>query len=194
MAQFDSTILLYAIYVAFVYACLALGATAYRQIVDNLELLKINLGEDIYFLYDPMSFLIVAVLIVVFGILGFLALYIWEPIILAYVIPLAVGVNIVQIALRAHFQRLIVRTGGIVGRNIFNGKLEAVGYEQVLMGEVEREWMWDCVTLHYAHPTDKGQVQRFRRRLSHKSTSRVVTILESSTDAKIFRASQGARE
>ncbi len=185
--EFDQRIFLHALYVAFVYAVLAFGATWYRQTVDNMEIRKVHLGEDIYYTYDPLLLLVIAGLFVVFLIFAFLCLFVWNSTILAYVIPLAVLVNIFQISLRTHFQRMNIKTRGIVGRNVFSGKFEALEYSNVLLGEVQRDAFWDLLTLHYATPEKPREIRLFRRRVSHSARDRVIKIVESSTDARIFR-------
>ena len=45
--HFDTIIFYHALYVGFAYSMLAFGATYYRQVVDDLNLQEVSLGEDI---------------------------------------------------------------------------------------------------------------------------------------------------
>lgn len=191
MGNFDKQIFLYALYVAFVYSCLAFGATWYRQVVDNIEIRLIHLGEDRRFAYDPFYLVIVAVLIIVFLIFAALALYVWPARILGYVIPLAVLVNSVQIGIRTHFQRMRIKTQGIIGRNLFNGIFEAVAFSDVQWGEIEEDFLWDTVTVYYTPTGEADTLKKFRRRISRPMGRYLVQVLMSATDAKIFMSKRG---
>lgn len=188
MGNFDPRVLAYACFLAFIYALLALGATAYRQILDDFAAKEVKLGEDLDTSYDPFMILILS------GILFLTALFIWialawnEARIELYVVPLCLLINFLQFYYRMYQQRLQIKTLGLVGRTIFEEGWSLVRYEQIHLVEVEEDPIWDTVVMYYTDKTNATgkDVLEFRRRLTHAARKTLVEALKTRTDAKIF--------
>jgi len=117
--HFDTVIFYHALYVGFAYSMLAFGATYYRQVVDDLNLQEVSLGEDIASVeLTPVIWLSVGSFFFVFCIFAVIALIQSEGNIFLYVIPIACAINITQLLMRAHHQRLLIKTQGIIVRHL----------------------------------------------------------------------------
>ncbi|MBL7974685.1 MAG: hypothetical protein JNJ85_07215 [Candidatus Kapabacteria bacterium] len=150
-------------YVAFVYAVLAFGALAYRQIIDNQYIKTISLGEERYLLFDPRVFVVISVLFLFFSI--FVAIIISTkdvyyadvhntvPGLIYFVIPAVCIVSAVQLYLRAYWQRTSVRTGGIIIRRMLTEDVADIPFEDITKIHVQRESLW-CVVLFYTDSVD----------------------------------------
>jgi hypothetical protein len=155
--NFSSIVLFHASFVALTYAMLAYGASVYRRIVDNLAERTVQLGEDIHFGYDPFVLYALGVLSLLDIAFVYFVVYILpEAEVQYYVIPLALTINITQIAHRMHYQRLQIKTKGLVGKNIFAEDFQLIPYEELYLVEVERDSLWNAVTFYIAHaPTNE---------------------------------------
>lgn len=116
--HFDTIVFLHALYVGFVYSMLAFGATYYRQIVDDIDLEEVRLGEDIFLGFTPVIWLSVGAFFFVFCIFTVISLLQSEGNIFLYIIPIACSINIIQLLWRARNQRLMIKTNGIVIRHL----------------------------------------------------------------------------
>lgn len=116
--HFDTTVFLHAMYVGLVYSMLAFGATYYRQIVDDLDLQDISLGEDIHVCSTPAIWLSVGAFFCVLCIFALIALLQNEGNIFLYIVPIACTINIIQLLWRAKNQQLMVKTQGVVIRHL----------------------------------------------------------------------------
>lgn len=188
MGNFDPRVLAYAFFLAFIYALLALGATAYRQILDDFAAKDVKLGEDLDVSYDPFMMVILGGIVMLMALFTWIALAWNEARIELYVVPLCLLINFMQFYYRMYQQRLQIKTLGLVGRTIFEENWRLVRYDQIHLVEVEEDPIWDSVVMYY---TDKAEatgkdVLEFRRRLTHAARKELVEALQTRTDAKIF--------
>lgn len=192
MGNFDGTIFLHALYVTLAYATLAIGATFYRQILDNSDVKEVKLGEDLLYALDPLNVLWVVILCVTFVILVVWALYAVPAVTKYYVIPLAVGVNIVQLSYRMRHQRLQVKTLGCIGRSLFEERFKAIRYNNIHVVDVEESAFWYIVIVYYTEQTSDtdrnkpDEVKEFHRRISRFALDGFLQAIRSGSDAKIF--------
>ncbi len=183
MGNFDTTIFMHACYVAFVYALVAWGGTFYRQFLDDMDAKEgVRLGEDLFFAYDPLGVLLILVLCVFFCTFAALSLYVFPLEVRFYVIPLAFSVNVVQLGYRYHRQRFVVKTHGLVGKNIYlERRFRVVPYRAVKQVEFLREPIWDVLILHFYESDSQGTLVEMHRRFSRKTLARVLRTIESHT-------------
>jgi len=183
MGNFDFTIFMHACYVAFVYSLVAWGATFYRQFLDDLDVKEtVRLGEDMYFAYDPLGILLILVLCGFFCTFAVLALYVFPLEVRYYVIPLVFLVNIVQLGYRYHRQRFVVKTYGLVGKNIYlERRFRVVPYRAIKRVEFLREPLWDVLILHFYESDSRGNLVEMHRRFSRKMLRRVLHTIEAHT-------------
>jgi hypothetical protein len=190
--NFDAPTFFHALYVAFAYSWLAFGATAYRQIIDNFSIKDsrlIKMGEDIHYAYDPVMMVCIGACVLL-GIASFFLAFVWweMPHIELYCVPLALAINTVQFWYRMKQQRLRIRTFGLIGRNIFEEGMRAIPYEDIHLVEVERDPIWNTVTMYYTDPNafDDKEVKIFNRRITGHALPHLLAALEQKTSAKIF--------
>ncbi|MFY7999247.1 MAG: hypothetical protein ACOVSW_11685 [Candidatus Kapaibacteriota bacterium] len=188
MGNFDPRVLAYACFLAFIYALLALGASAYRQVLDDFAAKDVKLGEDLDISYDPLMMVILGGISLLTVLFTWIALAWSEPRIELYVVPLCLLINFMQFYYRMYQQRLQIKTLGVVGRTIFEEGWRLVRYDHIHLVEVEHDPIWDTVVMYYtleANATGKDVVE-FRRRLTHPMCKELVEALRTRTDAKIF--------
>ncbi len=188
MGNFDPRVLAYACFLAFIYALLALGASAYRQVLDDFAAKDVKLGEDLDISYDPLMMVMLGGIAVLTVLFTWIALAWSEPRIELYVVPLCLLINFMQFYYRMYQQRLQIKTLGVVGRTIFEEGWRLVRYDHIHLVEVEHDPVWDTVVIYYtleANATGKDVVE-FRRRLTHPMCKELVEALRTRTDAKIF--------
>ncbi len=190
--NFDLLVFWHALYVAFAYSWLAFGATAYRQYIDKYRFKDVDLmqlGEDIYYTYDPLMMYWIASFVLL-AILFFFIGYIWteEARVERYAVPLGFTINTVQIAYRMKQQRLQIRTFGIFGRKIFEEDFRLIRYDQIHLIEVEKDPIWNIVTFYYTDPAahDAREVHEYPRRVTGLILPKLLVTLEQKTTAKIF--------
>jgi hypothetical protein len=177
----DWTIWFHGSYVAFVFACLFMGALAYRQILDDIDVRRLKLGEDRKsFISAPGVFLVGGVLVVTIAIGGLLYANA-DPSIWAYAFPLIVLAQILQMTLRLVFQRTQAKTLGIVVRPALRPGPLAVHYDSIVAVSLQAERFWTTVSLV---STTSGPVTF---RIFRFSVSSLEQILRSSTTASIHR-------
>ena len=188
MGNFDPRVLAYACFLAFIYALLALGASAYRQVLDDFAAKDVKLGEDLDISYDPLMMVMLGGIAVLTVLFTWIALAWSEPRIELYVVPLCLLINFMQFYYRMYQQRLQIKTLGVVGRTIFEEGWRLVRYDHIHLVEVEHDPIWDTVVMYYtleANATGKDVIE-FRRRLTHSMCKELVEALRTRTDAKIF--------
>lgn len=149
-----------AVYVSFTYACIAIGALVYRQIIDNANQRNVALGEEVYLLFDPRVFAGIGMLFFFFCIFA-AAIFTKEDILheevnrsapglLFFVVPMILVVNIIQFFVRGYWQRTSIRTNGILIRRVFSERLFCIEYQQLERVEVQNEVLWFRL-LFYRH-------------------------------------------
>ncbi len=139
---FDKIIFLYALYVAFAYGMLALGATYFRNALDASQRAEISMGETFLFVVNPLTYLLLGAIFFLFCIFAFIALNISTPTVLSYVFPLALFINAVQVLYRASEQRAELCTKGLIIRPIFLGETTSVAYENMIRVEITPTISW----------------------------------------------------
>ncbi|MFM8840341.1 MAG: hypothetical protein ACKOFB_04490 [bacterium] len=139
---FDKVIFLYALYVAFAYAMLALGATYFRNTLDARERAEYALGETLCCIVNPLTYLLLGGVFIIFCIFALIALSLSTPTVLAYVFPLALFVNAVQVLYRASEQQAELCTRGVIMRPIFLGETVGIEYENLVRVEISSVMNW----------------------------------------------------
>jgi len=145
---FDKIIFLYAIYVAFAYGMLALGATYFRNSLDARQRSEINMGETLIYVVNPLTYLLLGTILLLFCIFAVIAMSLSTPTVLAYVFPLALFTNAVQVLYRASEQRVEICTKGLIIRPIFLGETKSIEYEQLIRVEITPTMSWFSCQFH----------------------------------------------
>jgi hypothetical protein len=148
----------HASYVAFAFSCLLFGALAFRQVLDNLEVRRMQLGEDFDAFLSPVACCAITAMSAVVVLASFLCYRIEHPTIYAYAFPMVLAVQTVQFALRTLFQRTNLKTRGIVIRSVLFGRVVGAPYDDIRLVEVMPEMMWLRVEIH----GDTGMLAVFR--------------------------------
>ena len=145
--SFDVRTLLHASYVAFVFGVLMFGALAFRQVIDNLEVKRLALGEDRESFVDATAGLIVG-LCWSAVIVGAYAMYAFGPAsVYAYAAPLIAGVQALQVTMRLYFQRTLLRTRGLIVRRVWLDRLRAIPFTDIVMIRLQRGRVWTEVRI-----------------------------------------------
>jgi len=149
------------LYVGFVYAILAFGALAYRQIIDTMNLKEIKLGEERYLLFDPRVFISVGVLFLFFCIFVAIILNTQDvyytdisntsPGLIYFALPAVFAVSAVQLYLRAFWQRTSVRTQGILVRRMLTEQFFPVAFYDIGKVQIQQESLWSVVVILNIH-------------------------------------------
>ncbi len=177
----DWTIWFHGSYVAFVFACLFLGALAYRQILDDIEVRRLKLGEDRESYISAPGVVLVSGVLVVSVLIGGLLYTNTDPSIWAYAFPLVLLCQVLQMILRLVFQRTQAKTLGIVVRPALRPGPIAVRYDDIVAGTMHDERFWTTIRLV---STTSGPVTF---RIFRFSVPSLEQILRSSTTASIHR-------
>lgn len=151
-----------ALYVAVVYATIALGAVYYRRIHDKSDLKDARLGEDLRFFYDPRIVISLAILLM----LNLISLWIClvnPPNPFLYIIPLAIGINFCQFSIRLNHQRLIIQSGGIIIRRIWLGGARAIDFDKILLVEHIRDFLMVKVSIYSEETKPIATIFLFRK-------------------------------
>lgn len=139
---FNGTMFLHALWVGFTYACIAFGALAYRQVSDNLMHKEIRLGEVRKELFDNRVILSLSLMILAIIVCAYIATRTkpnpTSPVdLLKYVVPIAITINVVQVYLRAKWQRISIRTQGIVIKYLFNERADILPFNEIIYTAIE---------------------------------------------------------
>ncbi len=124
---------LHAAYVAFVFGVLFFGALAFRQILDDLAVKGLAMGEDRDSFLDAAWVVVMAAGWIGVGILGLICYGLLPPSIYAYAVPMVIGVQVLQLTLRLVFQRTQVKTRGLVVRSVLFDRVRAVDYTEIVV-------------------------------------------------------------
>ena len=148
----DGTTMFHAAYVAFAFACMFFGALAFRQVLDNIAVKKMKMGENrMYVISAPGVFFVAFMFCVSFVV----ASYTWsiqEPTVYAYALPLILFAQTIQMLLRLYYQRTQVTTLGLIVRPSLFEKQRAVRFEEILHVHVHKELLWITITLYAGNP------------------------------------------
>lgn len=156
----DVQTLYYSAYVAFVFAVLLFGALAFRQVLDDLELRRKRVGEDRKAFLNPIAVAAILAAVLLTITIAFCVVRFHEPSIYWYSLPLIVGAQSLQMAFRVWFQRLQVKTKGIVVRSVLFDRLKVISFDE--MGDVEFRYgsWWVNVTL--STPSERVRFRIFQ--------------------------------
>ena len=180
---FDWQTFFHAGYVAFVFAVLFFGALAFRQIVDNLEVKRLQLGEDRdSFLQAPTILLLGGAWSVVLVVGPFLYVNI-SPTVYSYALPLILSVQLLQLTMRAFFQRTQVKTRGLVVRSLMFDKVRGLPFSDIVMIRFVQDRFWVDVRIGL-----KNEEAGFR--IFSFSAASLERMLEASCSAPILWASK----
>ncbi len=139
---FDWQTFFHAGYVAFVFGVLFFGALAFRQIVDNLEVKRLQLGEDRdCFLDAPIAVVLGSAWLGVL-LLGPVMYLNLPPSVYGYALPLIIGVQLLQLSLRTFYQRTQVKTRGLVVRSIMFDKVRGLPFAEIVMIRFIQDRFW----------------------------------------------------
>lgn len=177
----DWTIWFHGSYVAFVFACLFLGALAYRQILDDIEVRRLKLGEDRESYISAPGVLLVSGVLVFSLSVGWLLYANADPSIWAYAFPLVLLGQVLQMTLRLVFQRTQAKTLGIVVRPALRPGPIALRYDDIITCSLFNERFWTTIRIV---STTSGPVTF---RIFRFSVTSLEQILRSSTAASIHR-------
>ncbi|GMV54111.1 MAG: hypothetical protein OKBPIBMD_00811 [Chlorobi bacterium] len=178
--EFNQQFFWHAFYVALMFALLLWGALAYRQIIDNLSVRKIRLGEDLLILADGWGVVFLAGALVVWLAITVQCFVFMKPAIYTYAIPMVLLVQLVQIALRVYFQRTRIRTHGILIRPVFLERYKAVDYNDILAVRIAPHG--PVTHLHLILPN--GELQF---RILSVYTARLERIIRASVKVPVYR-------
>jgi len=144
---FDWTTFFHAGYVAFVFGVLFFGALAFRQVLDNLDVRRLSMGEDRDSFVDAAGGIAAGAILVFLLVLMIVWYGILRPSVYVYAIPLVLGVQWLQITLRLIFQRTLVRTRGLVVRSVLFDKVRAIPYADIVMVRFIKGKLWTDVRI-----------------------------------------------
>lgn len=190
---------IHALYVAFAYGCIALGALAYRQIADNLQTQKVGLGEERFLFIDPRIIIPVGVLLFSASIF---IMFIFThdeldhvdmsthstPGLIFFVVPLVFAVNIIQFSLRAWWQKTSLRTNGILVKRILSERFMAIPFDTIQQIVIERSFLWAAIYItRTPNPlvTLEDHTAVVKCYASPFAIDSIVTMLQSSVDCPI---------
>lgn len=149
----DTVFLLYGGYVAFVFACIFFGALAYRQILDNLDVKRLKMGEDRDSFVDAAAGIIVAFCWAFVFVVAVFAFFILEPSILTYALPMILAAQTMQFSLRILFQRTQVKTKGLVIRSVMLDQNVAAPFPEIIAVRFVKHRWW--ITIKVSLPFDE---------------------------------------
>lgn len=153
-------------YVAFVFSVLLFGGLAYRQINDLLDLRGSGTGEDLDLFWSARGGSLIILGALILAPIAIVCYGYGAPSVFRYALPLVLGAQLGQLALRFRFQRMRIRTRAIVLRHIFRQGYISIPYDQIHHIELKRRYLWTVLSFHF----HENEVHTFR----------------------IFRASEGA--
>jgi hypothetical protein len=139
---FDWQTFFHAAYVAFVFAVLLFGALAFRQVVDDLEVRALQLGEDRESFLDAPVALVLGSAWILVCLITMVVFARLEPSIYGYALPLILTAQILQLTLRTVFQRTQVKTRGLIVRSILFHTVRPVPYGEIVMVRFVRHRFW----------------------------------------------------
>lgn len=139
---FDWQTFFHAGYVAFVFSVLFFGALAFRQIVDNLEVKRLQLGEDRDSFLDAPAASVLGLGWLILLFLGPVIYLNVAPSIYSYALPLIVAVQLLQLSLRTFFQRMQVKTRGLVIRSLLFGEVKGFPFSDIVMIRFVQDRFW----------------------------------------------------
>ncbi|MBL7997403.1 MAG: hypothetical protein JNL32_02080 [Candidatus Kapabacteria bacterium] len=187
--------MLHGSYVAFVYATVAFGALMYRHISDTIEQRTVQLGEEIDSFYNPHVFVALSIFAVFFCIFV-AALFTHDeldfvdgvtnstPGLIFFVLPQVIAINIIQIWLRAKWQRTSLRTNGFLVRKILSERFYPLGYNQLVRIHVEQESFWCVVRILFR--TAEGKPEECSVRLYKQGCMQLVRAIQKHSSCELL--------
>jgi len=144
---FDLEVFVHGAYVAFTFAVLLFGALAFRQVLDNLEVKRLMMGEDRDAFIDAPGAIFMGICWFVALILCIVMYGIVRPSVYSYALPLVFMVQIAQISMRLQFQRTLVKTRGIVVRSVLLARQRTALFDELVMVRMVKHSWWVDVRL-----------------------------------------------
>jgi hypothetical protein len=166
-------------YVAFAFGCLLFGALAFRQVLDNMEVRRLRLGEDLASFVSPIACIGLLSLAAFVILIAYPCYSSVRPTVYAYAFPLVLSVQALQLALRMYYQRVNLKTHGLVVRSVLFGKIVGAPYNTLTRVEVQAEALWIRVSLH----DGTGVVVVFR--IFRHSSARLLSVVKRSCNCPV---------
>jgi hypothetical protein len=179
---FDWTIWFHGAYVAFAFAVLFFGALAYRQVLDDLDVRRMQMGEDRTSFLSPPGLMAVSGALAATIAFGWLLYASHEPTVYHYALPLIIGVQNLQMAGRVLMQRTLVKTRGVVVRPYLRTGVRAFPFDTIISVSFRDERLWTTVTILDA----AAGPATFR--IFTFSADRLDRIFRANTTAEVFRS------
>lgn len=150
------------------------GALAFRQVLDNLDVRRLRMGEDRKTYLSAPATCIAAAMLLVSGALSLIIFTMAEPRIYTYALPMILVLQSVQFLLRIIFQRLVAKTHGLVIPSVLFDALRTAPYSDITRIESDFGRMWVTVSI------DKRLGERIMFRIFRVSAPSLIRILRSS--------------
>jgi hypothetical protein len=179
MQEIDTELLFHAMYVAFAFSCLLFGALAFRQVLDNLEVRRMALGEDRKAYLSPVGTIVLVAGILLTSVVAWITFSADEPSVYSYALPLVLAVQNIQLGLRLWFQRAQVKTRGLVIRPVVLGYVQAIPFEDMVSVLVEPLPLWTTIRIE----TQAKVAAHFR--IFRASQAQLVAILGNACSCRI---------
>ncbi len=182
----QTLVFLHAGYVAFVFGVLFLGALAFRQVLDNLDVRRISqreaLGEDRTSFVDAGASVTMALIWLGVAFVALVVYTVLPPSVYAYALPLIGAVQALQVSLRVYFQRTLVRTRGVVVRHVWVSKLRAIPFADLVMVRLRSGRVWTDVVLGLPQ-------EEVRFRIFSIQAPTIASIIQASSNAPVLWSS-----
>ena len=185
--NFEWITFLHAGYVAFVFGVLFFGALAFRQVLDNLDVRRLAMGEDRDSFIDAAGGIVSGMVLTALVLLCIVCYGILVPSVFVYAIPLVLGVQWMQITLRLVFQRTLVRTRGLVVRSVLFDRVRAIPFEEIVMVRFVKGKLWTEVHVGL-------QKEEIGFRIFSFSADQLQRLIEGGTTAPILWSSPSVVE
>ena len=140
--SFEFSTFLHAGYVAFAFGVLFFGALAFRQVLDDLSVKGLAMGEDLDGYLDAAGITVAGIAWIALVPAVVFCYGILSPSVYIYAIPLILAVHTLQITLRIIFQRTLVRTRGLVVRSVMFERVKAIAFDQIVMVRFVKGMLW----------------------------------------------------
>lgn len=127
----DNEIFFHACYVAFVFAFLFFGALAFRQVLDDIAVRRLRMGEDRDAFVNGPAVIIPVVLVLLATTAAVVCYDDPEPTVYLYALPLILGVQGIQMGFRLWFQRMQIKTRGIVVRSMLLERVRPISFDDI---------------------------------------------------------------
>lgn len=150
----EPTLLIHALYVAFVFSCLFFGALAFRQVLDNLTVKRLHMGEDRDGFVDARAIVLLGWMLPLALVVSILVQWgVGRATIFSYALPMILFLQVVQLTIRTLLQRTIIKTHGIIVRSVLFGEIQSAPFNNIIMVRFERSQFW--VSVYISLPSEQ---------------------------------------